>query len=206
MSYEVLNTLLKEYEQRKMQAELDLDRRKADLYKKIPELQQIDTELSNFAIETTRNILKKGESSAIEDLDKKIEALKSKKASILRNANLPPDYLKPAYGCSICKDTGYVIDENDSTKMCSCLKQKILDASFNKSNMANLNKENFDTFNENLFSDEVDLAKYNFNISPRQNIINIKNKCIEFTENFDNPDTKNLLFTGNTGLREDIYV
>ena len=33
------------------------------------------------------------------------------------------------------------------------------------------------------------------------NISNIKKKCMEFVENFDNPNQKNLLFTGNTGLR-----
>ena len=67
--------------------------------------------------------------------------------------------------------------------------------------MSNLDKENFNTFNENIFSNEVDLSKYKFNISPRKNINNIKNKCIKFIENFDNPAQKNLLFTGNTGLR-----
>lgn len=85
--------------------------------------------------------------------------------------------------------------------MCNCLKQKLLNYSFNKSNMSNLDKENFNTFNENIFSDEVDLSKYKFNISPRKNIINIKNKCIDFVNNFDNINQKNLLFTGNTGLR-----
>ena len=67
--------------------------------------------------------------------------------------------------------------------------------------MSNLEKENFDTFDETLFSDEVDLSKYKFNISPRTNITNIKNKCIEFVNNFDDINQKNLLFTGNTGLR-----
>ena len=85
--------------------------------------------------------------------------------------------------------------------MCSCLKQKLLDYSFNKSNMSNLNKENFSTFNPNMFSDEVDIAKFHFNISPRTNILNIKNKCVQFVENFEDPAQKNLLFTGNTGLR-----
>ena len=50
-------------------------------------------------------------------------------------------------------------------------------------------------------ADEVDLSKYKFNISPRKNIQNIKNKSIEFIKNFDNSDSKNLLFTGATGLR-----
>ena len=31
-------------------------------------------------------------------------------------------------------------------------------------------------------------------------MLTIKSKCIEFVENFDNPETRNLLFTGNTGL------
>ena len=67
--------------------------------------------------------------------------------------------------------------------------------------MYNLDKENFNNFNENIFSDEVDLSKYKLNISPRKNIINIKNKCMEFVENFDDLNQKNLLFTGGTGLR-----
>ena len=86
------------------------------------------------------------------------------------------------------------------TELCNCLKQKLLNISYNKSNMSNLDKENFNTFNENLFSDEVDISKYKLNISPRRNIINIKEKCIEFVENFSNLEQKNLLFTGNTGL------
>lgn len=93
------------------------------------------------------------------------------------------------------------MNNNYKTEMCNCLKQKLLNYSFNKSNMSNLDKENFNTFNEKIFSDEVDLSKYKFNISPRKNIINIKNKCIDFVNNFDNINQKNLLFTGNTGLR-----
>ena len=85
--------------------------------------------------------------------------------------------------------------------MCPCLKQKLLDISFNKSNIYSLKKENFDNFNEFIFSNEVDLSKYKFNISPRKNILNIRDKCIEFVKNFDNANYKNLLFTGETGLR-----
>ena len=82
------------------------------------------------------------------------------------------------------------MNNNYKTEMCNCLKQKLLNYSFNKSNMSNLDKENFNTFNENIFSDEVDLSKYKFNISPRKNIINIKNKCIDFVNNFDNINQK----------------
>jgi len=200
MANEILDSLLKEYSQKKLKAELDLEKRKQDLYNEIPKLQEIEDELNNFAILTAKNILLNNTFS-LEELNKKAEKLKYEKACILQNYNLPINYLTPNYECVFCKDTGYVSKENYKTEMCSCLKQKLLDISFNKSNIANLDKENFSNFNENLFSDEIDLAKYRFNISPRKNIQNIKQKCIEFVENFDNPNTKNLLFTGNTGLR-----
>ena len=199
MSKEVLNSLLKEYEQKKLKAELDLEKRKENLYNHVPRLKQIEDDLNHFAIETAKNILKNSDSS-IDELQKRVNILKKEKAEILNELNLPSDYLQPSYNCRNCNDTGYVMI-NYKTEMCNCLKQKLLNYSFNKSNMSNLNKENFQTFNENIFSDEVDLAKYRFNISPRRNITNIKNKCIQFVENFDDPNQKNLLFTGNTGLR-----
>lgn len=202
MSNEVLNSLLKEYEQKKLNAELDLDRRKQNLYKLIPRLEEIDNELNNFAINTAKNILSNSsDSSTVENLKQRISDLKKEKELILLQNHYSLDYLKPFYECKICNDTGFILDNNYKTTMCNCLKQKLLDISFNKSNMSNLKKENFNNFNELIFSDEVDLAKYRFNISPRKNISNIKNKCIEFVNNFENPDYKNLLFVGSTGLR-----
>ena len=200
MSNEVLNSILKEYEQKKLNAELDLEKRKKSLYEQVPRLEKIEDDLNNYAIMTAKNILNNFDYS-ISELQKKINILKLEKSEILNELNLPPDYLQPNYSCKICNDTGYIKTDNYKTKMCNCLKQKLLDYSFNKSNMYNLDKENFNNFNENIFSDEVDLSKYKLNISPRKNIINIRNKCIEFVENFNNLNQKNLLFTGGTGLR-----
>ena len=42
MSDEILNSLLKEYSQRKLQAELDLEKRKDELYEKVPKLREIE--------------------------------------------------------------------------------------------------------------------------------------------------------------------
>ena len=202
MANEVLNSLLKEYEQKKLNAELDLEKRKQNLYKLIPRLEQIDAELSTLGISTAKNILNNiSETDSIINLKLKIANLKKEKESILIQNGYNVNYLKPFYQCKICNDTGFILDKNYKTTMCNCLKQKLLDISFNKSNISNINKENFNNFNELLFSDEVDLAKYRFNISPRKNILNIKNKSIEFINNFDNIDYKNLLFVGNTGLR-----
>ncbi len=76
----------------------------------------------------------------------------------------------------------------------------MFDLEFNESNIGNLEKENFDNFNLHLYSDSADEQKYKAKISPRKNIQNIKEISLNFIKNFDNPDEKNLLFTGNTGL------
>ena len=199
MANEILNALLKEYEQKKVRAEIAADERKEALYEKIPRLQTLENEINNSALATARNILNK-RSSDLSSLSDRINSLKKEKETILKKNHIDVNYLKPHYECPICKDTGYIQKDNYQTEMCSCLKQKLLDISFNKSNMSNLDKENFSTFNELLFSNEANPTKYRFPISPRENMLKIKEKSIEFVQNFDNPDYKNLLFSGNTGL------
>lgn len=202
MSNEILSKLLLEYAQKKRRAELDLEKRKNELYVRVPRLQEIENELNNFAINTAKSILDNSlnHSKSLTDLNKKFIELKAEKELILKNNNISNDFLEPNYECKICKDTGYVQVQNAASSLCCCLKQKLLDISYNKSNMSNLGKENFGTFNANIFSDIPEPEKYKVNISPQKNILAIKSKCIEFIENFDNPETHNLLFTGNTGL------
>lgn len=201
MSNEILNSLLKEYEQKKSRAEMDVEVRKEKLYKDIPRLNEIEQELSSCSISTAKSILNNESLHSIDSLKAKIDTLKKEKEKILKSNKLDISYLKPFYACQLCKDTGYIMGNNYKTEMCTCLKQRLLDYSFNKSNMSNLKKENFNNFNENLFSKEINKEKYKYDISPRENIIDIKNRCVDFIKNFDNPDNKNLLFAGNTGLR-----
>ena len=90
--------------------------------------------------------------------------------------------------------------DNNKTVLCNCIKQKIFDIDFNKSNIGNLDKENFKKFNLNLYSDEVNESKYNADISPRENIKIVAKAAKGFIKNFNNPNEKNLLFSGGTGL------
>ena len=149
MANETLNSLLKEYEQKKLNAELDLDRRKENLYKLIPRLEEIDSELSTLGISTAKNILNNiSKPDSIDNLKLKIANLKKEKEAILIQNGYSLDYLKPFYDCKICNDTGFILDKNYKTTMCNCLKQKLLNVAFNKSNISNIDKENFNKFNE----------------------------------------------------------
>ena len=126
--------------------------------------------------------------------------MKEEKNKILKSLNIENDYFEPRYECKLCKDTGYITNKDYTTTMCSCLKQKLYDEQYNKANISNLDTQNFNNFSDLFYSDKVDEEKYKTSISPRENINKIKNICFNFINNFDNPNTKNLLFTGKTGL------
>lgn len=199
MNSTILSNLLKDYERKRLFAEKDLEKRKEKLYKDKPRLQEIDDELSKLGISTAKALIVSNSSKLLEELNSNVDKLKKEKSEILKNLNLPSDYLLPNYSCKICNDTGYIQDNYNST-MCNCLKQEIYNIEYNKSNIANLETQNFDNFSLEKYSDKVDKEKYNSEISPRENISLIKDICLKFIDNFDDPKEKNLLFTGNTGL------
>ena len=198
MDNSYFKNILKEYEQKRLNAEKDLSIRKQALYSQKPRLKEIDDELNNYAINTAKSILASNQNSMKSFFDKK-EKLDKEKKAILKSLGKDESELSPVYECELCKDTGY-IDTPTGTAQCNCLKQQLFNMEYNKSNIGNLKKENFDNFNINLYSDEVNKEKYQSAISPRENILNIKKTAENFITNFDDPEEKNLLFRGYSGL------
>lgn len=200
MSNSTLRDLLKVYEQKRSSALANLDKRKQELYSSNKRLEEIDSELNNYALNTAKIILSNPTNSCcIDDLKNKINCLKKEKEDILKKLNINDDFFEPNFECSICNDTGYVQD-GYNFNLCNCIKQKLFDIEYNKSNISNLKNNNFDNFNINLYSNVINEDMYASNLSPRDNIKNIKDIALSFINNFDNKDEKNLLFTGNTGL------
>lgn len=195
----IVKELLKDYEKKHQKALNELENRKQALYNRCPKLLEIENQLHSLGISTVKCILNNNSSSHLDNLKNEIEKLKSERNDIFRKLNIDESYLKPIYECNICNDTGYTI-QNYQTVMCTCLKQKLLDIEYNKSNIFNLDKENFNNFNFELYSDEINKEKYNSNISPRENIKIIRKLAEQFITDFDDSNSKNLLFTGNTGL------
>lgn len=199
MSSSNLKALLTEYEKKRLQAIYDAEQRKINIYNSEPLLQKIDDELSKTAISISKQILISKNSSLLNDLNLKIDELKKKKESLLNSLGKSYKDLMPIFECADCNDTGYITNLYEST-MCHCLKQKLFNLEYNKSNLSNLDKENFEHFSFDLYSNEINEEKYHSKISPRNNIEIINKLSNKFINNFDNPDQKNLLFTGNTGL------
>lgn len=198
MSNPNLKLLLKEYEQNRLNKELELDNKLKNFYLKNPELADINHKINNTSIKISKTILLNKNSDELKKLKLDLEKLKKEKKSLLNKLCIKEDFFKPNYSCKLCNDTGYLINNNQI--MCTCLKQKLLNIEYNKANISSLENQNFDNFNINLFSENIDEKKYNSNISPKDNINKIKEISENFIKNFDNPKEKNLLFTGNTGL------
>ena len=199
MNNSTLKSILIEYDKKRINAENIAQKEKENLYEEFPELDEIDKKLSSLAFSSMIELTKNNDKKIIENLNSNIEALKKKKENILNSIGEKSKKIIPNYECKKCNDTGYIFNGN-STEMCNCLKQKIYNIEYNKSNISNLEKQNFNNFNLNFYSDEINKQKYNSGISPRENIKLIKNICDKFINNFDNLEQHNLLFTGNTGL------
>ena len=202
MDNSLLKQILREYDEKRNKAIQAAEVRKKELLKINPRLAEIEKELAFISIQTAKSILLSNENDKtklLNDLKKQTNNLIKEKNTFIKNLSKENTYLHPHFECKLCKDTGYVQKDNIST-MCTCLKQKIFDIAYNKSNMGNLEKENFSSFNIRIFSDKTDVEKYKSDLSPKQNMLIIKEKVQNFIENFDNIEEKNLIFMGSTGV------
>lgn len=194
-----LKRLLSEYSSKRNKELSEASLKKEKLYSDYPRLREIDNELSSFAIKTAKSLLQTNNKSFLNDFKIKKNALIKEKNEIYKTLNIDSSYLNPQFECNLCKDTGY-ITENNSTKMCNCLKQRIFNIEYNKINSFDISEYDFNNFSSSYYSDKADSTRYSSKLSPKENIEVIKKICDKFIDNFDNPKEKNLLFTGNTGL------
>jgi len=201
MNTSIHNAIKSEYERRQKEAYDNLMFRKKKAYAEIAGLEAIEDEIHRTGLRYNKMILlgKTQADDAVSELLSQIDSLKRKKIQLLVENGYPEDYLEIKYSCPKCKDTGYIEGGSGAVK-CSCYKQQLINQLYSYSNLKLTERENFSTFNENLYSDKVDKAKYGIGISPRENILRIKERCLKFIENFDSPDEKNLFFSGPTGV------
>jgi len=194
---------MREYEAARDESRLLLQSRREELYAKLPRVKEIDDELASTGIQLARAILEKTTTARAEGIEKAEgregrDRLQMEKAALMRENGFAENYLSPAYKCARCQDTGYItVAGAMGTKKCGCLRQKLVDAYYQQSNLGEvLKRENFDQFDFRFYSNEVDEQ---FGLSPGKNIQAVYKKCTDFIQAFDT-DPQNLLFHGKTGL------
>jgi DNA replication protein DnaC len=201
MNENIHNLIKTEYEKKQKQAHDRLIDKKKELFDAIPELAELENKIHAAGLTYSKLILsgkKSWDTEASSPLFN-MEKLKDRKKQLLKDNNYPQDYLEPEYECEKCNDTGFINDSGIMTK-CHCYRQKLINYLYDQSNLSLVKFENFDTFNEKYYPGSIDEKKYGIKVSPRENILKIKERCLDFINNFDSPDEKNLFFSGPTGV------
>ena len=113
----------------------------------------------------------------------------------LVSGGLSEDFLQPVYTCHLCRDEGYLYEP--SRHMCSCFEQELNRRTMDALGLNKVNPQTFERFDEALFSPDVVEA---YGVSPRQMVRLIRDKCLEYADSFPSTATRDLLFTGKSGL------
>ena len=196
MNNDIMREVFLEYEKKRDRQEKERKKRVQYVYDKIPEIEEIDKDIIKTSLSMAKSILENPQNykDAVESTKKKIESLKMEKAVLLTEDNIAADYMDLKYDCHNCKDTGYLL----SGEKCYCLKQELVNRAYRMSNIGNLlNKENFQTFNIEVFSDNKFPGE---DLTTRENMTDIVGLAEGFISNFEEDNGENLLFYGTTGL------
>lgn len=178
--------VIENFANKRMVAEEMSKRREDEIHEAIPECAEIDAELRA----TSMNIL--AIASSGENIEEKMaklrertDALRARRAALLKGAGYPEDYTAVRFECPKCSDTGYV-----GLNVCECLRRAVMLAEIEDSGIGSLVKtQTFDTFDLSYYDGEArKYAELNYKALKK------------FAEEFDPEKPKNYLLMGNTGL------
>lgn len=196
---EIRRSLDNVFAARREKALIDAERRKQEAYSKVPLLAELDAKITLSGIRYARKLLSESNPSDGSALDEEICRLNKRKEALLVAHGLPAAYMKPVFSCPLCEDRGYVTKSSGESVPCSCYQKLYLEQLYAFSNILNDGKTGFDFFDDSFFSDKPNKQKYQVDISPREQILEIKHQCIKFIENFSDKDTPNFYFYGSIG-------
>ena len=116
-----IGSIMKQYDETRERNRLETERRRTEIYAKLPEIKTIEDEARSESLKFSKLML--SGSSGKGDLKKaqeKMNKLSEEKAFLLTEANFSMDYLETIYDCKECQDTGML--ENGDRCKCFALK------------------------------------------------------------------------------------
>ena len=186
------NAIMRIYNQRQFQDKYEQDQRREEVYQKVPQIKQIEDEISSQAVRCARRLLD-GDTNAKEELKQHIEDLREQKEVLLSAFGFPADYMEMHYVCPECQDTGYI-----DGKKCRCFKKEEIRLLYSQSNIEEvLLRENFDSFSYEYYDDRVVIPEIQMTVADYMR--QVHTWCKEYVENFEKKGG-NLIFTGSTGV------
>ena len=186
------DAIMRGFESRRLSHEKAFREKLRSAYEKFPRLKEIDDEIAGISVKKARLVL--GENAGPDfDLASAIEELSSEKKALLEAAGFKNGKAQPEYDCDICNDTGAV-----NGRTCQCFRQEAIKLIYAQSRLADtLEKENFETFDLSLYSDEQ-INPVN-NLSAKATAKYAYDYSLRFVENFKK-DGGNICFFGKTGV------
>ncbi len=132
-----------DFANRRREAVEESDRRKAELYGKMPELRELDRQISSVGVQVMGAALRGGDvDGALAAMKTEHDALRARRAEMLAAAGYPADYSDIRYRCETCLDTGFV-----GTKMCACMRRELVAAGYESAGIGTLMQtQGFDSF------------------------------------------------------------
>ncbi len=180
----------RELEKRRSSAERERERRHNEVAAKIPEILDIEQEMSRAGLEVVK-ALSLGEDAVryVKELERINLEAQSKREKLLVENGFPKDYLKTKYTCPVCCDKGFV-----DGRMCECHKLILRSMAYEKlCGKFPLDKCTFDNFSLSYYPDSAG------GITPRKRMESVFNFCKSYAEDFSSASPSILMY-GETGL------
>lgn len=111
------------YEHLRAKAEEEAQRRREEIYRKLPRVEEVDKELLGLGKKLSKTVLG-GSQSELKEIKRLMELLEEERAVILTENNYREDYTDIKYACDKCGDTGITEDGG----RCSCVKERMGEA------------------------------------------------------------------------------
>ncbi len=168
--------------------------RKTEIYKRIPQISNLETLMSRNSLNVARVHLK-----AEENLEAAIQALKTEnlnlrqeKMELLVAHGYPMDYMDLKFKCRKCNDTGFI-----AGKKCSCYNGHLAEIVYEESHFKELMKDNsFMTYDDSLFDDKSVNPEYNKTV--KQNMRDNLKMALRYVSEFS-IHAENLYLYGPSG-------
>lgn len=166
--------------------------RRAELFNREPRLAELETEIRDTFLSALSNL----SPEAVAEASERSLALQAERQDLLFFLGVEPDAMENTPLCPACGDTGYSRGEEGRSEVCFCvleIYQNLLSSRL--SSMLDLRGQSFDSFNLELYSQDIYPDRKR---SPRQNMELIYEICVDFSRRFGK-HKKNLIFSGAPG-------
>jgi len=164
--------------------------RLSEIHAKIPEIARIDEKLREFRRELLQNVLTPEKS--VEDIENGIKDLLKARRQLLGEGGYGNDYTDRIVTCRQCNDTGFI-----GNKKCGCYNDKRIKYLYEYANISPImQRQLFENFDFELYSKEVSKRD---GISPYDNIKEIYNVAVNYVDNGEYKNGKNLFLYGPPG-------